>query len=79
MKKRPNLFILDEPTNHMDIIGKESLEDMIMDYSGTVLLVSHDRYFVQKIATSLLVFKEGEVKYYPYGYKEYELKPSGRK
>lgn len=79
MKKRPNLLILDEPTNHMDIIGKETLEDMIMNYSGTVLLVSHDRYFVQKIATSLLVFKEGEVKYYPYGYQEYEMKLSVKK
>jgi ATP-binding cassette subfamily F protein 3 len=42
MKKRPNLMILDEPTNHMDIIGKETLEDMLMNYSGTVLFVSHD-------------------------------------
>lgn len=79
MKKHPNLLILDEPTNHMDIIGKESLEDILMDYNGTVLLVSHDRYFVQKIATSLLVFKEEKVSYYPYGYKEYELRLSDKK
>jgi len=79
MKKRPNLLILDEPTNHMDIIGKETLEDMLLNYSGTVLIVSHDRYFVQKIATSLLVFNEDGVKYYPYGYDEYELKVLGKK
>lgn len=50
LKKRPNLLILDEPTNHMDIVGKEALETMLMNYEGTVLFVSHDRYFVQKIA-----------------------------
>jgi ATP-binding cassette subfamily F protein 3 len=71
MKKRPNLLILDEPTNHMDIIGKETLEAMLMSYEGTVLFVSHDRYFVQKIADSLLVFDTNGVNYYPFDYQEY--------
>lgn len=68
---RPNLLILDEPTNHMDIVGKETLEKMLDDFEGTVIFVSHDRYFVHKIADSLLVFEEEDVKYYEYGYDEY--------
>ena len=51
---RPNLLILDEPTNHMDILGKESLEKMLKSYEGTVLFVSHDRYFIRQIATQVL-------------------------
>ena len=68
---KPNFLILDEPTNHMDIIGKESLEDMLKAYTGTVLFISHDRYFIKEVADSLLVFSNGEVRYYPYGYDEY--------
>ncbi len=71
LRRKPNFLILDEPTNHMDIIGKETLEDMLLSYEGTVLFVSHDRYFIQKIATSLLVFEKNEVKYYKYGYEQY--------
>jgi ATP-binding cassette subfamily F protein 3 len=71
LKKRPNLLILDEPTNHMDIVGKETLETMLMSYEGTVLFVSHDRYFVQKLADSLLIFEADGVNYYPFGYQEY--------
>ncbi|MCF0228859.1 MAG: ABC-F family ATP-binding cassette domain-containing protein [Parasporobacterium sp.] len=51
---RPNLLILDEPTNHMDILGKESLEKMLKSYEGTVLFVSHDRYFINEIATGTI-------------------------
>ncbi len=71
LKKRPNFLLLDEPTNHMDIVGKEALESMLKSYEGTVLFVSHDRYFVQEIADSLLIFEEGRADYYPYGYQEY--------
>ena len=70
-KKRPNFLILDEPTNHMDIVGKETLEEMLSHYSGTVLFVSHDRYFIRKISNSLLSFENDGVKYYPYGYGQY--------
>ena len=68
---RPNLLVLDEPTNHMDIVGKEALEEMLENYEGSVLFVSHDRYFVNKIADSLLIFKDGETMYFPYGYEAY--------
>ena len=70
-KKKPNFLILDEPTNHMDIVGKETLEDMLADFSGTVLLVSHDRYFIKKAATKILLFKDGETALFPYGYEQY--------
>ena len=68
---RGGVHFIDEPANHMDIVGKESLEAMLKEYSGSVLFVSHDRYFVKEIADSLLVFEEGAVNYYPYGYEQY--------
>lgn len=68
---RPNLLILDEPTNHMDIVGKEALEQMLGAFSGTVLFVSHDRYFIRQIATGILEFEQGEVSQYPYPYEDY--------
>lgn len=70
-KKRPNFLILDEPTNHMDIIGKETLEDMLLNYSGTVIFVSHDRYFIKKIAQKILSFEANEVKLFEFGYEQY--------
>ena len=70
-KHRPNFLILDEPTNHMDIVGKETLEEMLLNFNGTVLFVSHDRYFIGKISDSLLVFEKDAVNYYPYGYTQY--------
>lgn len=59
-KRRPNVLVLDEPTNHMDIVGKETLESMLKDYKGTLIFVSHDRYFVKKVAQKLLVFEGKE-------------------
>ena len=76
-KTKPNFLILDEPTNHMDIVGKETLESMLKDFPGTVLFVSHDRYFIKQIANSLLVFEGGEVTYLPYGYEEYLERRNG--
>ncbi len=70
-KRRPNLLLLDEPTNHMDIVGKETLENMLLAYTGSLIFVSHDRYFVSKLATTLLAFENGTVTYYPYGYTQY--------
>ncbi len=70
--KSPNLLILDEPTNHMDIIGKETLEEMLLSYTGTLIFVSHDRYFVKKLANKLLVFENGHADWFEYGYEEYE-------
>lgn len=70
-KRKPNFLILDEPTNHMDIIGKETLENMLSDYSGTLLFVSHDRYFVKKVADHILSFENNQTVWYEYGYGEY--------
>ena len=74
LKRRPNVLILDEPTNHMDIIGKETLETMLKDFKGTLIFVSHDRYFVKQIATQLLVFEDGTTNLYKFGYDEYQEK-----
>lgn len=74
MKRQANLIILDEPTNHLDMIGKEVLESMLKNYQGTLLFVSHDRYFVQSVADSLLIFEKEGVHFYPYGYEEYHEK-----
>ena len=71
LQTRPNLLILDEPTNHMDIIGKEALEQMLNEYEGTVLFVSHDRYFISKVATGILEFSMDAVKQYNMNYEEY--------
>lgn len=71
LQTKPNLLILDEPTNHMDIIGKEALEKMLNEYEGTVLFVSHDRYFISRIATGILEFTQNDVKQYKLNYEDY--------
>lgn len=76
LQTRPNLLILDEPTNHMDIVGKDALEKMLNEYEGTVLFVSHDRYFISRVATGILEFSSeesahGNVKQYKMGYELY--------
>lgn len=73
LQTRPNLLILDEPTNHMDIIGKEALEQMLNEYEGTVLFVSHDRYFISRIATQILEFSQTAVRQYNMNYEDYLL------
>lgn len=75
---KPNLLILDEPTNHMDMIGKEALEQMLHAYTGTVLFVSHDRYFIKRIATGILEFGKTGVTQYQGNYEEYLLEKSIR-
>lgn len=74
LKTRPNVLVLDEPINHMDIVGKETLESMLKDYKGTLIFVSHDRYFVKKVATQLLVFEDGTTNLYQFGYEQYQEK-----
>lgn len=71
MLKKANFLILDEPTNHLDILSKEALENALNEYDGTILFVSHDRYFIKKIATSCLLIDKDKVTYYPDGYKDY--------
>lgn len=68
---QPNFLVFDEPTNHMDLVGKERLESILETYKGTILFVSHDRYFVKKMAINLIVFEENRATYYPYTYEEY--------
>ena len=71
MLMHSNLLILDEPTNHLDIPGKEALEDALKDYTGTLLFVSHDRYFISRLATKLLVFHDGKAEFVDETYEEY--------
>lgn len=70
-KQKPNVLILDEPTNHMDIVGKETLESMLKDFAGTVIFVSHDRYFVKKVSDVILEMKEDGSKLWQFGYDDY--------
>lgn len=71
MLSHPNFLLMDEPTNHLDLIGKEALEESLKDYEGTMLFVSHDRYFISKLATAILVIDDGKASYYPLTYEEY--------
>ncbi len=72
MLEHGNLLLLDEPTNHLDIPGKEALEDSLFDYDGTLLFVSHDRYFIKQMATAILELStDGSATYYPLSYEEY--------
>lgn len=66
-----NFLILDEPTNHLDIISKEALEEALNGYLGTILFVSHDRYFIKQIANKILVIEDGKTTLYPFGYQQY--------
>lgn len=71
LQSRPNFLILDEPTNHMDIQARETLESAFQAYRGTILFVSHDRYFIRQVAKSVLIFEGARAMYYPFGYEHY--------
>ena len=71
MLERGNLLFLDEPTNHLDIYSKEALEKSLKGFDGTIIFVSHDRYFIKEIATSVLLLENGETKFFDDGYKDY--------
>ncbi|MDX2034210.1 MAG: ABC-F family ATP-binding cassette domain-containing protein [Blastocatellia bacterium] len=68
---RVNVLVLDEPTNHLDIASCEALEDALNEYDGTIITVSHDRYFLDRIATQILFFGEAGVEYFDGGYTEF--------
>ncbi len=72
--KHSNFLILDEPTNHLDIPGKEALEEALKDYAGTILFVSHDRYFISRLADKLLILDDDKAVFYDMTYAEYEEK-----
>lgn len=72
LMKNPNFLILDEPTNDLDIVTLQTLEDFLTDFGGCVLIVSHDRYFMDKMIDHLFIFEgEGEIRDYPGTYSEY--------
>jgi ATPase subunit of ABC transporter with duplicated ATPase domains len=76
---RINLLILDEPTNHLDIDTREVLENTLLDFEGTILFVSHDRYFVERVSTKIIVLEEEGYQIYPFGYNDYMEKREKRK
>lgn len=68
---RANVLILDEPTNHLDLNSKEVLESALNDYTGTIILVSHDRYLLNRLTTKIFEIEDGELKQYGCGFKTY--------
>ena len=74
LQQKINTLIFDEPTNHIDIPTKEVLEDAIEDFDGTLLFVSHDRYFINKFADKIIEFKDGKVTTYLGNYDDYKEK-----
>ena len=72
MLSTANLLILDEPTNHLDIPAREALEEALIAYPGTLLLVSHDRYFLDRVITCLLYMHNGTCETYPGNYSAYQ-------
>ena len=73
-----NFLLLDEPTNHLDMRAKDVLLQALQNYSGTVVFVSHDRYFMDKLATRVFEIGSGEVKIYPGNYEDYLWRISGQ-
>lgn len=71
MLKQPNFLIMDEPTNHLDLAGKEALENSLKEYDGTMMFVSHDRYFINKLATAILHIDENGAQFYKMNYQDY--------
>ncbi len=72
--KPSNLLILDEPTNHLDIPSKQMLEEALSNYNGTALIVSHDRYFISKVANKIVEIRDGQLIKYQGDYKYYKEK-----
>ena len=72
LMRNPNFLVLDEPTNDLDIVTLQILEEYLQDFAGCVIVVSHDRYFMDKVVDHLLVFKgQGEIKDFPGNYTQY--------
>ena len=72
LQKKINTLIFDEPTNHIDIPTKEVLESAINDFEGTLIFISHDRYFINKFADRTIEFENGKVRSYLGGYDDYK-------
>ena len=76
---RPHLLLLDEPTNHLDIPAKQMLEDALCAYEGAALLVSHDRYFISRVANRIVELRDGELVLYRGDYSYYVEKKAEEK
>ena len=74
MLSKSNLLLLDEPTNHLDILSREALEDAILQYDGTLMIISHDRYFLNKVINRILELTEGGITEYLGNYSYYQEK-----
>lgn len=74
MLSKSNLLLLDEPTNHLDILSREALEDAILEYDGTLMIISHDRYFLNKVINRILELKEDGITEYLGNYSYYQEK-----
>ncbi|WP_197081103.1 ribosomal protection-like ABC-F family protein [Gordoniibacillus kamchatkensis] len=74
MRRKPNLLLLDEPTNHLDIASREALEEALEEYTGTVLAISHDRYFINRIARSVWELRDGTITPFVGHYDDYRAK-----
>jgi ATP-binding cassette subfamily F protein 3 len=72
-----NFLLLDEPTNHLDLRAKDVLLEALMDYTGTVVFVSHDRYFIDKLATRVFEIGDGKIEVYPGNYEDYLWRKQG--
>jgi ATP-binding cassette subfamily F protein 3 len=72
-----NFLMLDEPTNNLDIRSAEVLEETLEDFEGSVLVISHDRYFLDRVATRIVELDEGKLVEYPGGYSDYHAAKSG--
>ncbi len=79
LQKKINTLIFDEPTNHIDIPTKEVLEDALEDFDGTLIFISHDRYFINKFADKIIELKNGNIKSYLGNYDDYKEKIMGIK
>ena len=75
-KKDINFLILDEPTNHIDVDTRELLEEALAEYSGTVLFVSHDRYFINKLADRVVNIEDYKIKSYSGNYDDFVSRTS---
>lgn len=71
MLEESNLLILDEPTNHLDIPAKEMLEEALQHFDGSVVVISHDRYFISKVATTIVAIEDKKLTKYAGDYKFY--------
>ncbi|WP_341480092.1 ribosomal protection-like ABC-F family protein [Paenibacillus dendrobii] len=75
MELKPNLLILDEPTNHLDIDSREVLEEALEEFPGTILSVSHDRYFINRLADTIWSLEQGKLSIISGGFDQYQIRP----